>query len=171
MRGGGVVLHLSSVVGREVSIKKPANTQKTGKRGGKTKTSWRPGQSGNPRGAPKRGQSWKEIVKTIGDLTPKEASDYCHKVAGKIAVIGDSVTLKEAVILRVYTALLFEPDARLLNVIIDRDEGKVVQPVAVTWREELRRIGFDDVSASELFEQLVQSAAARVGADDGGGDS
>ena len=151
-----------------VSVNRKESQKKAAKKRSQT---WKPGQSGNPKGAPKRGQSWKEIVKTIGDLTPKEASDYCHAVAGKIAVIGDSVTLKEAVILRVYTALLFEPDARLLNVIIDRDEGKVAQPVAITWREELRRIGFDDVSASELFEQLVQSAAARVGVDDGGGDS
>ena len=151
-----------------VSVNRKESQKKAAKKRSQT---WKPGQSGNPKGAPKRGQSWKEIVKTIGDLTPKEASDYCHAVAGKIAVIGDAVTLKEAVILRVYTALLFEPDARLLNVIIDRDEGKVAQPVAITWREELRRIGFDDVSASELFEQLVQSAATRVGADGDGGDS
>ena len=151
-----------------VSVNRKESQKKAAKKRSQT---WKPGQSGNPKGAPKRGQLWKEIVKTIGDLTPKEASDYCHAVAGKIAVIGDAVTLKEAVILRVYTALLFEPDARLLNVIIDRDEGKVAQPVAITWREELRRIGFDDVSASELFEQLVQSAATRVGADGDGGDS
>ena len=132
---------------------------------------WKKGQSGNPKGSPKRGQSWKEIVKAIGDLTPKEASDYCHAVAGKIGSIGDQVTLKEAVILRVFAALLFEPDARLLGVIIDRDEGKVSQPITVTWRDELRRIGFDDASASELFEQLIQSAAQRVGADDGGSHS
>ena len=86
-----------------VSVNRKESQKKAAKKRAQT---WKPGQSGNPKGAPKRGQSWKEIVKTIGDLTPKEASDYCHKVAGKIAVIGDSVTLKEAVILRVYTALL-----------------------------------------------------------------
>lgn len=127
---------------------------------------WKKGQSGNPTGAPKRGESWREIVKTIGDLTPKEAADYCRAVAGKIAEIGDQVTLKEAVILRVYTALLFEPDARLLNAIMDRDEGKVNQPVTVTWREQAAQQGYDP---DQLFTDMVNAARARLVESSGGG--
>lgn len=104
-------------------------------------------------------------------MTPKEAADYCRAVAGKLAAIGDQVTLKEAVVLRVYAALMFDPDARLLNAVMDRDEGKVSQPIAVEWREQLTQAGIDESSAAELFEQLVQSAASRIAGDVGGGDT
>ena len=144
--------------------KKPAVTQKSGKRGGKTKTSWKPGQSGNPKGGPKRGQSWQEIYKTIGNMTPQEAADYCRAVAGKIASIGDKVTLKEAVVLRVYTALLFDPDARLLNVVMDRDEGKVTQTVTeIPWREYAKQMGYDPDALMKEAEEIVSSRFAELG--------
>lgn len=82
-------------------------------------------------------------------MTPKEAADYCRAVAGKIASIGDAVTLKEAVVLRVYAALLFEPDARLLNVVMDRDEGKVPQPLE--WRQKVEEAGLDP---AEVIRQV-----------------
>lgn len=30
-------------------------------------TAWKPGQSGNPAGAPKRGMSWREIIDEVGE--------------------------------------------------------------------------------------------------------
>lgn len=139
----------------------------------KRKGNWKPGQSGNPKGAPKRGQSWKEIYNAIGNLTPKEASEYCHAVAGKIGSIGDRVTLKEAVVLRVYAALLFDPDARLLNVVMDRDEGKVTQPVTeVPWREYVSQMGFDPDVLLKEAEEIVNNRFAELGdsADRSGSD-
>lgn len=130
----------------------------------KRKGNWKPGQSGNPKGAPKRGQSWKEIVKEVGNLTPKEADDYCHVIAQKIKSIGDDVTLKQAVILRVFTALLFEPDARLLGLIMDRDEGKVTQPVTeVPWREYVKQLGYDPDVLLREAEEIVNSRFAELG--------
>lgn len=118
------------------------------------------GASPNPKGAPKRGQSWKEIYSTIGNLTPKEAAEYCRAVAGKIGSIGDQVTLKEAVVLRVYAALLFDPDARLLSLVMDRDEGKVTQPVEISWREQLQGLGIDpDTAVQQVREWLAAGGA------------
>jgi len=92
----------------------------------------------NPAGAPKRGQSWKEIWSETGNMSPLEAAKYCKVIAGQLATIGGEMTLKQAVVLRVYAALLFEPDARLLNSVMDRDEGKVTQPMSVeTWRDKV----------------------------------
>ena len=110
----------------------PTNTQKTGGRGGKRSTSWKPGQSGNPAGSPKRGESWAEIIKRIGDMTPIEAADYANEIAKQLRKIGSGLTLKEAVVVRVYAALLFEPQASLLNSFMERAEGKVSQPLDVS---------------------------------------
>ena len=50
-----------------------------------TRTSWQPGQSGNPAGAPKRGQSWREIIDEIGDEIvqrgPHKGETYKRAVA------------------------------------------------------------------------------------------
>ena len=110
----------------------PTNTQKTGGRGGKRSTSWKPGQSGNPAGSPKRGESWAEIIKRIGDMTPVEAADHANEIAKQLRKIGGGLTLKEAVVVRVYAALLFEPQASLLNSFMERAEGKVSQPLDVS---------------------------------------
>lgn len=55
----------------------PANTQTTGKRGGKRSTSWKKGQSGNPKGAPKLGMSWREIIDVVGDEI-KQGGKYAN---------------------------------------------------------------------------------------------
>lgn len=93
----------------------------------------------NMAGAPKRGESWAEIIKRIGEMTPVEAADRANEIAKQLRKIGGGVTLKEAVVIRVYTALLFEPQQGLLNTFMERAEGKVVQPVSgnigLTWSE------------------------------------
>jgi hypothetical protein len=113
-----------------------ANSKPTAKPRGKP---FPKGVSGNPKGAPKRGESWGEIIKRIGDMTPVEAADYANEIAKQLRKIGSGITLKEAVVVRVYAALLFEPQASLLNSFMERAEGKVVQPIKgsvnMTWSD------------------------------------
>jgi hypothetical protein len=97
-------------------------------------------------------------------MTPKEAAEYCRAVAGKISTIGDQVTLKEAVVLRVYAALLFDPDARLLGLVMDRDEGKVAQKIELSWREKLQEIGIDpDDAVRQVQEWLAAGGIVSEG--------
>ena len=98
---------------------------------------WKPGQSGNPAGGPKRGQSWKEIIAEIGQLTPDEAREMSQKIFANIH-LGNEVTLNQAVVLRVYASLLFEPQPGLLNAFMERVEGKVAQPITQMTDAELR---------------------------------
>ena len=118
-------------------------------------SAWKPGQSGNPKGAPKRGESWKEIIAKIGNMTPREAADHCEAIAKQIGRLGDKITLREAVVLRVFAALLFEPQASLLNAIVERDEGKVTQPISGPDNGPLQ---FEDIK-SNLFGKLAEISA------------
>ena len=94
----------------------PANTQKTDQRGGLRSTSWKPGQSGNPNGAPKKGMSWGELIKAEGDKWHEELGitrkEYLVMCAFDHAENGNAAILKE----------LFqrsEPQADELNLNID----------------------------------------------------
>src|SRR3989304_5619911 len=77
----------------------------------------------NLKGAPKRGESWTEIIKRYGEMTPGEAAKESLELAKKLLDIGEGITLKQAVVLRVYAALLFEPQPGLLNIFLERAEG------------------------------------------------
>jgi hypothetical protein len=108
-----------------------ANSKETAKKKPRGKP-FPKGVSGNPAGAPKRGESWAEIIKRIGDMTPAEATAHAQAIAGKLKVMGDGITLREAVVIRVYADLLFQPTASLFNSFMDRTEGKVKEQVDVT---------------------------------------
>ena len=143
---------------------KSANTTQTGLKKRKAPpTAWKPGQSGNPKGAPKRGQSWTELIKEYGELTPSEASAKSLELARQLLSIGDGVTLKQAVVLRVYGSLLFEPQPGLLNTFMERAEGKVSQPVEVKdWRDEAKAAGIDvEELVTELFSKVIPDDAGK----------
>lgn len=148
-----------------------ANAANTKKRKAATPASWSPGQTGNPKGRPREGQSWATVLTWASNLTGAEAAEIApaemrrefRKLAG--------LQLKQAISLRIMAALLFDPDARLFNAVMDRVEGKVPQALDVSadWHIVLEKHGID---ANLLFEQLVERlAAAGIGADDGSGDS
>ena len=160
--------------------KATANTHKNnGKRGRMENLKpWKKGQSGNPKGAPKRGESWTEIIKRVGEMTPSEAAARSLELSKQLLKIGEGVTLKEAVVLRVYGALLFEPQPGLLNTFIERAEGKLAQPISMepsaALLARLQELGLtlDDVRLDPLAAELFQLAgvAAATGNDAAGTD-
>lgn len=114
---------------------KPANTRATDKKRKAPRTAWKKGQSGNPRGAPKRGESWAELIHRVGQMTPGEAAAQSLALAEKLLSIGEGVTLKEAVVLRVYADLLFQPDARMFVALMERAEGKLTDTLRLGGEE------------------------------------
>ncbi len=90
---------------------------------------WPKGVSGNPAGAPKRGQSWAELIKELGELDGTQAAQRAGFLAKQFRGLTPGVTLKELVVLRVYASLIDDPQPGLLNAFMERAEGKVVQPV------------------------------------------
>ena len=151
---------------------KPAKTQKSGKRGGKTVTSWKPGQSGNPKGRPPEGESWAAVIKKISNMTGEEAVAYTREFTKFFAPF-KGVTLKEAVVLRCFAAILFEPQAAMLNALMDRAEGKLSQSVPTDLKASLllrmQELGLtlDDIRGDGLTTELFRQAGIVVGGDDG----
>lgn len=112
----------------------------------------------NRAGAPKRGESWGEIIERVFSMTGSEIADYTMPLAKQLRTIGDTVTLKEAVILRVGVALMNEPTPGLFNAVMDRVEGTPKQQVEISG---------DTNKPLHIFnhEAVVAAIAARSGGD------
>ena len=89
-------------------------------------------------------------------MTPSEAAAKSLELSQQLLKIGDGVTLKQAVVLRVYASLLFEPQPGLFNTLLERAEGKVADKLIVDdWREEARKLGADpDALVADLFSKV-----------------
>lgn len=107
---------------------------------------WKPGESGNPTGAPKRGESWAEIIQRIGEMTDAEF----------IQLKRNNPTQKQQAIMAVYMALKNDPQPGVFNAIMERTEGKVADKLEVIdWRAEVKALGKDP-------DELVRQFAAAM---------
>lgn len=80
-------------------------------RGGKRSTSWGPGVSGNPRGRPSGGVSWRSLITDFaGRETPASAR-----------AIG--ATWGEAIIAKAFHKVLAEGEAGILRLLIERSDA------------------------------------------------
>jgi hypothetical protein len=87
-------------------------------------------------GAPKRGDSWAETIKAIGELDgPSIAAmwDTQHKEFGKLP---EGITMKQLVVMTVYAALLREPSPGNWRELMERADGKVKDQVELSGDEE-----------------------------------
>lgn len=140
----------------------PANTQKSGNRGGKTKTSWKPGQSGNPSGRPKDSESWAAIIKAVGDMYPADILAFIGKnndLGRALAQLPDGVQMKYLVTARVFAALMFEPSQGLWKELMERSEGKVQDRLDLTSKGE--SIGLPPEQIAQRVAQLMELAKQR----------
>lgn len=105
---------------------KSANTQKTQKRK-PPKTAWKEGQSGNPSGRPKDGESWAGVFKDLANKTADElASMFGENDLGlAYRKFPKGVQMKYLVGGRILAALMHDPSGSLLTAYMERMEGKV----------------------------------------------
>lgn len=116
-----------------MSNKPAANTKKSARKG--TPASWKPGQSGNPAGRPKDGESWAGVIKNVGDMFPDDIIAFIGKdndLGRALAKLPKNVQMKYLVTARIYAALMFEPSAGLWTGLMDRAEGKAPQSLDLT---------------------------------------
>jgi hypothetical protein len=132
------------------------NTSATHKKRKAPRSAWKPGQSGNPLGAPKRGQSWAEIITEIGNMTGPEVAKLAGKMGKEFVTLEPGVTLKTLVVIRVYGQMINEPSPGLLNSFMDRVEGKPNQPVSVDWREDAKQNGIDPERVMAIVDAAIE---------------
>lgn len=110
----------------------PANRKKTGK---PRPTAWKPGQSGNPKGAPKRGTSWAEVINKTYEMTPAQIREWLgprNELSAAFQQMPQDVPLKHLVAARAAAALMFEPTPGLLAAIMNRAEGMPTQALELS---------------------------------------
>src|SRR5690349_19988090 len=111
--------------------RKSANTATTDKRRA-PKSAWKPGQSGNPAGRPKDGESWASIIAAVGNMYPEDILVFVGRnndLGREIVQLPKNVQMKYLVTARIFAALMFDPNPRLWASLMDRAEGKVMQPI------------------------------------------
>jgi phage terminase large subunit len=87
----------------------------------------------NVGGAPRKGQSWAEVVKRITDMTRDEAMEYVGKNTrlGKLLKeLPPKLPLKDAMVFASIVHYGREPNARMFQALTDREEGKPKEPTA-----------------------------------------
>ena len=127
----------------ELELDMSANTPKTDKRKA-PKTAWKQGQSGNPAGRPKDGESWAAIIAAVGNMYPEDILAFIGRdndLGREIMQLPKGVQMKYLVTARVFAALMFDPTAGLWGGLMERAEGKVETPIKhsgevnVSWKD------------------------------------
>lgn len=140
---------------------KPANTKVARDPDGR----WKKGTpSPNPKGRAPEGESWGSVFKHVFSMTPEEAAQYSGEIGKRLKQYGaKKITLKELIAYRLADALLFEPQASLLNAVMDRAEGKLAQTVNVSWREEIVQLIMEGrLTREEVTEELGDDLATEL---------
>jgi hypothetical protein len=113
---------------------------------------WKPGASGNPKGRPKKGESWAELIRTISDMTGPEVAKEFAYLAKTLMQYPDNVTLRTLIIIRAIVFLANEPNTALLREVMDRTDGPV--PARVEMQPGLQVLGLQ-----EMLEKVYGDAA------------
>lgn len=89
---------------------------------------WKKGQSGNPAGRPKTGESWSEIFRQVGEMYPEDVISIvgqANDLGKAYSLYPKTVQMKIQVAIRVIAAIMHDPTPGLLKETLDRIEGKV----------------------------------------------
>lgn len=124
------------------------------------KPAWKKGQSGNPKGRPKLGSAWADLVRNLGDMKPAQVKEWLTALGRRLP--NADATLKELAVLAAYVDCIHEPNARMLQTLMDRTDGRPSQAVELS--------GNSDKPVRILVEYADgDSAAAALGSAEGQG--
>src|SRR5690349_23545713 len=137
--------------------RKSANTATTDKRRA-PKSAWKPGQSGNPAGRPKDGESWASIIAAVGNMYPEDILEFVGRnndLGREIVQLPKNVQMKYLVTARIFAALMFDPNPRLWASLMDRAEGKPAQSLDLTSKGESLSPALPDEERLARMKQLA----------------
>jgi len=145
------------------SLTTPARTTFTAKKQQKRKptpASWRPGESGNPKGRPKDDESWSGIIRRVGNMTSDEIVDIIgvnNDLGREIAKYPKNVQMKWVLILRVFASQMFDPNGVMFRELMDRLEGRV--PFRAEVDGKLEVTGLDQL-IERVYGEIVDGVVA-----------
>ena len=118
-----------------------ANKSKTKPKGN---PNWKKGgTSPNPSGRPKDGQSWREVITDVSNMTIDDILVMVgrdNELGMQLAKMPKNLQMKYMVTARVMAALMFEPTAGLWNGLMDRMEGKVAERLQIEGNLEVENL-------------------------------
>ena len=103
------------------------------------------GESPNPAGRPKDGESWAAVIKAVGDMYPADIIAFVgekNDLGMMLKKLPKNVQMKYLVTSRIFASLLFEPSSGLWKELMERSEGKVQDKLDVTSGD--KPIGLND---------------------------
>jgi hypothetical protein len=86
----------------------------------------------NKEGAPRRGQTWQESVKRLTDMTREELIAYVgprSRLGKLLKELSPNIPVKDALIVAAIIQFGRDPNPRMLQALMDREEGKPNQPI------------------------------------------
>jgi len=121
---------------KTVNRRTPENTSAARQPDGK----WKDGQSGNPGGRPKKKASIAYWLNEFAQMTGAGAARACIVFAAEFKKAKGDLPLAAVIAARTLLQLMNDPDPRLLAQVLDRIDGKVSQPVTITYQQEIAEL-------------------------------
>lgn len=93
---------------------------------------WKEGESGNLKGAPRKGMSWSEIIKEVSDYRISDVIATLgptHPLSKRLKKLPKEVQLKYLVSIQALGSLALDTQHGLWTAIMDRSEGRPNQSV------------------------------------------
>jgi len=125
-----------------------------------TAGSFKPGQSGNPGGRPKDGESFASVLRDLLSKDGQEIANLCKTYAKEFRQFPAGVNMRSMIALRWIVALLNDPTPGLLQQMVDRVDGPVPS-VLQGDKEKPLEVSVND--ARERLAHLVNQFVARTG--------
>ncbi len=95
-----------------------------------TRTSWKPGQSGNPAGR-KPGPSWAALMRELTEKSPAELESELGgastQLGRALAELPPDVPLKTILAARVLVAIMAEPSASMMNWLANSESALLIE--------------------------------------------
>jgi len=95
-------------------------------------TSFKKGQSGNPGGRPRTGESFASVLREFLAMDGKQVAAICKTYAKQFNQLPEGVNLRQMIALRWLMSLVDEPSPGLLQQLVDRVDGVVPTKVEGT---------------------------------------
>jgi len=141
---------------------------RSGTGAGRKPGTWGKGQSGNPRGRPPKGETWRDVLSEVLGMSGNEVAEWCDLLAKDYRKVG-TVRVRDAIAARVLLALISDPSPSLFREVMERVDG-LLPTAPPDDRYTLRAQGKTDAEVERI---LAEREAKRIGSgagDDGGRD-